>query len=154
MRIATVKVMNERFAIPLEQVQEFVLSMSYTQIEGTPKEIAGLATRRGQLVTLIDMRYCLYQKETSPLERFKVVMIESTLMSESTNDLLNPVKLGNIGILVDSVEGITEVGSSEKTPAPERFKNRSVECILEDNKEIVHLLSLASVIRAILAKGN
>ena len=68
---ATFFLANEQFAVPVEEVQEVLLSQPLTPVPLAPCEILGLVNLRGKIVTAVSLRRRLHgdptRRETSNL---------------------------------------------------------------------------------------
>ncbi len=92
------------YGIPVRQVKEINQNFNITPVPGAPDYVRGAVNLRGQIVTVIDlrMRFGLQSSEITNITRNIVVSFEDE----------------QVGLLVDSVEDITEVDQGRFQPPP------------------------------------
>ncbi|ACL72432.1 chemotaxis protein CheW [Thioalkalivibrio sulfidiphilus] len=100
----TFRLAEETYAINVMQVQEVLRVSEIAPVPGAPHYVLGIVNLRGNVVTVIDARRRLGLEPREPDDASRVVIIEVS----------NQV----VGILVDSVAEVIELGTAEIEPAP------------------------------------
>ena len=100
----TFRLAEETYAINVMQVQEVLRVSEIAPVPGAPHYVLGIVNLRGNVVTVIDARSRLGLESREPDDASRVVIIEVS----------NQV----VGILVDSVAEVIELGAAEIEPAP------------------------------------
>ncbi|OOG26212.1 chemotaxis protein CheW [Thioalkalivibrio denitrificans] len=100
----TFRLAEETYAINVMQVQEVLRVSEIAPVPGAPHYVLGIVNLRGNVVTVIDARRRLGLESREPDDASRVVIIEVS----------NQV----VGILVDSVAEVIELGAAEIEPAP------------------------------------
>ncbi|WP_018953905.1 chemotaxis protein CheW [Thioalkalivibrio sulfidiphilus] len=100
----TFRLAEETYAINVMQVQEVLRVSEIAPVPGAPHYVLGIVNLRGNVVTVIDARRRLGLEPREPDDASRVVIIEVS----------NQV----VGILVDSVAEVIELGAAEIEPAP------------------------------------
>lgn len=72
----TVEIADQRFGIPILQIQDVLKGQAITKIPLAPEEIAGSLNLRGRIVTAIDVRRRLDIKDTTDLSKSMSVVVE------------------------------------------------------------------------------
>ncbi len=91
---------GELYGVPLAKIREILSPPPITEVPRAPRDVIGVCSVRGLLVTVIDLRRCLGVEER-PLTR-------------RTRILLAPVESGEtVGLLVDDVKQVIRMGESE-----------------------------------------
>ncbi|OOZ37244.1 chemotaxis protein CheW [Solemya velesiana gill symbiont] len=103
-QLVTFKLAEERYGINVMQVQEVLPVGEITPVPGSPAYVLGIINLRGNVVTIFDARnhFGLPGVEVSPASRILII--------ESDRQI--------VGMLVDSVAEVVELGEDEITPAP------------------------------------
>jgi purine-binding chemotaxis protein CheW len=115
---------GESFGVPLTQVQEIRPYPLLTDVPRAPKDVIGICSVRGILVTVIDIRERLHVALTPPTRTARILLTEST-QGES------------LGIFADEVIGV------------QRFAEGQIEA-----PSAGHVGDVASHIEGIGRRGN
>jgi purine-binding chemotaxis protein CheW len=102
---ATFFVNHEQFAVPVEDVQEVLLSQPLTPVPLAPREIVGLLNLRGSVMPAIDLRVQLGSGQTTIQDEHKMLVL-------NTNE-------GLISIVVDDIGDVFELPGDGWRDAPE-----------------------------------
>ncbi|MFZ2499358.1 chemotaxis protein CheW [Methanosarcina sp.] len=99
---------GEEFGVEIMQVSEIIPISRITHIPQAPECVKGLINLRGKIIVVIDLnkRLGFSSKETDSLSRIVIVEVRGTL----------------IGMLVNSVSGITRLPISSIEPTSEMIK--------------------------------
>lgn len=95
---------GEEYAIPLLKVREVIALTEITPVPYTPPHFKGIINLRGQLISVVDLR-------------LKFKMAKSVVTSETAIIILDISGL-SLGIIVDSVESVLALRTSEVSEPP------------------------------------
>jgi purine-binding chemotaxis protein CheW len=112
---ATFFVNKEQFAVPVEDVQEVLLSQPLTPVPLAPKEIVGLLNLRGAVMPAIDLRVQLGLGQVVASDEHKMLVI-------NTGE-------GLISIVVDDIGDVFELMGDGWREAPETLLGNHREAI-------------------------
>jgi purine-binding chemotaxis protein CheW len=127
---------GEEFGVEIMHVSEIIPISRITHIPQAPECVKGLINLRGQIIVVIDLnkRLGFSSKETDSLSRIVIVEVRGTL----------------IGMLVNSVSGITRLPISSIEPTSEGVKLKiNAEYLTGVGKAentIISLLNLSRVL--------
>lgn len=102
------RLVGETYALPLADVREILTSPPVTLVPRAAKEVVGIVSVRGQLVTVLDLAARLGLREGTP---------GNPPLGRKTRILLVPGPLGEImGLLVDEVLSVYRLAEPEIEP--------------------------------------
>lgn len=116
------------FALPMREVREIVhCPPDLIPVPGAPQHISGMFNLRGQLVTVVDVRY-FYQ-------------LGGAVLLPSAEDKILVIDYGDalIGLRVDSVESILHIYPEDKFPVPQVLRGALAPAIRNDVREVVRV---------------
>lgn len=102
---ATFFLSDEQFAVPVEDVQEVLLSQPLTPVPLAPEQIVGLLNLRGAVMPAIDLRVQLGLGRSDPERNNKMLVL-------NTGD-------GLVSIVVDEIGDVFELAGEGWRSAPE-----------------------------------
>lgn len=112
---ATFFLNHEQFAVPVEDVQEVLLSQPLTPVPLAPAEIVGLLNLRGAVMPAIDLRVQLgFEQKTTEAEPKMLVL--------NTGE-------GLVSIVVDDIGDVFELAGEGWRPAPDTLANQHRKAI-------------------------
>jgi purine-binding chemotaxis protein CheW len=115
-KLATFRVDRALFGIDVSAVQEVTLAAEPTPVPLAPAGVSGLVNLRGQVVTVVDLRFRLgCPPRPEDLSPVNVVVRRDG---------------GAVGLLVDSVEGFEDVSDGQFTERPETVRGPARELVL------------------------
>lgn len=100
----TFSLADETYGINVMQVQEVLKMTEIAPVPGAPDFVLGIINLRGNVVTVVDTRKRFGLMPQEPDDSTRIVIIEA-------NDQV-------VGILVDSVAEVVEIGSEDIETAP------------------------------------
>ncbi|HZJ83558.1 MAG TPA: chemotaxis protein CheW [Clostridia bacterium] len=106
-KILTFHLNNELFGIDIGLVKEINRKIKYTPIPGGPEYIIGLFNMRGQVVTIFDFVYKLWDKKGHIPDSPTCIILKSQSMGNE-----------HIGFLVDRAEDVLDVSPELCEPLP------------------------------------
>lgn len=111
---------TEEYAVDILRVQEIKGWNKVTTIPNTPDYICGVINLRGTIVPIIDLRlrFALERLEYGPMTVVVVVRVLSAEMKERI-----------MGIVVDAVSDVYDIGESEIKPPPDFGSVISIEFV-------------------------
>lgn len=95
---------DEVYGIALENVSEIIGLQQFTAIPETEPYIRGLINLRGKVIPVIDVRIRFGKEQLEYNDRTSVIVIQ--------------VKGTVLGLIVDGIEGVVEIGKSEVSAPP------------------------------------
>ena len=104
---------NEKFAIPVDHVQEIVEFGQVTKVPNAPAYMLGIINLRGRVLPLLDTKLKLGLHATAPTQKCRVLVLE--IQTEDDKSL-------QIGAMVDHAREVVEINPSDIQDAPE-FEN-------------------------------
>ena len=131
----TFRLDQEEYGIDILKVQEIRGYEPPTRVANAPNFIKGVVNLRGTIVPIVDMRL-KFNCEKAEYNSFTVVII------------LN-LRARSVGIVVDSVQAVLEIPTSEIEPAPSfgaKIRPDFIEGIAKVNGKFVILLNVNRVL--------
>ena len=109
------KVGQYDFLLPLDNSTEVIMTIDYTSVPISRPWLVGVASHRGELLTLVDLKNFLFNSDpVSKLNNHRVI----TNKNESLY----------LGVVVDQVLGLVNVGEHEKqNSCPAQWDNSVIE---------------------------
>jgi purine-binding chemotaxis protein CheW len=134
-QIVSFTVGKEEYGVHIEAVQEIVRMPEITHLPQTQSFIKGVINLRGNIIPVIDMR-----------ERFRM---EKKDYNEMTRVIV--VKIGEklVGMIVDTVSQVLEMGANDVEDAPDIISGLSkeyIEGIGKINEQMIIVLKIEKVL--------
>lgn len=104
---------DEKFAIPVDHVQEVVEFGQVTKVPNAPEYMLGIINLRGRVLPLLDTKLKLGLPATTRSQKSRIMVLD--LQLEGDKNL-------QIGAMVDLAKEVIEISQSEIQDAPE-FEN-------------------------------
>lgn len=104
---------DEKFAIPVDQVQEVVEFGHVTKVPNAPSYMLGIINLRGRVLPLLDTKLKLGLPATAISQKSRIMVLD--LQLEDDKNL-------QIGAMVDLAKEVIEISEGEIQDAPE-FEN-------------------------------
>lgn len=105
MAVAILQLPPERYAVPIQQVQEIEQFRSITRVPGLDGRWCGVVNLRGSMYSVLDLRnYLGLPPGDSPQHEKKIALLAGEEM--------------HLGVLVDHVEEIRQIPVSQISPPP------------------------------------
>ncbi len=105
----TFKLGKEEFGIEILKVREIIGSMTTTFVPGAPEHITGVINLRGKIIPVMDLRQRFKMTPEANNNRNCIIVVEIDLGD----------KTADMGLLVDMVSEVMNIGGNEIEPAPE-----------------------------------
>ena len=130
---------DERFAIPVDLVQEVVEPGQVTKVPNAPDYMLGIINLRGRVLPLLDTRLKLGLPATTRTLRSRIMVLDIQTGEE---------KNLQIGALVDIAQEVVEINDNEIQDAPE-FENLKTAApitgIVNDHGDITMIMDITKV---------
>jgi purine-binding chemotaxis protein CheW len=141
-RLITFRLNDELIGIDITNVIKITIDMDITPVPKTKEYILGVMNLRGNIIPVVTLKKKLGLPELSTPTRNTIIVVETDF--------------GNIGILVDKVEGALNVNPEEIQPPPmnsigidPEFLEGVVMIFKEDGeRELLTILSIKKIFRA------
>jgi purine-binding chemotaxis protein CheW len=91
---------GEIYAVPLTKIREILSPPPITEVPRAPRDVLGVCSVRGLLVTVIDLRRRLVVDETETTRRTRILLTET-----DANEI--------VGLLVDGVDQVIRLTEEE-----------------------------------------
>jgi len=99
----TFKLSNETYGVQILKVREIIGMMQITMVPQTPDYVKGVINLRGKVIPVIDLRMKFAMPKAEVTDETCIIVID----------------VGNsVGIIVDAVQEVADVGSDEIEPPP------------------------------------
>jgi purine-binding chemotaxis protein CheW len=134
-KLTTFRVDRDLFGIDVSVVQEVTQAGETTPVPLAPAGVSGLVNLRGQVVTVIDLRYRLGY----PPRPHDAAPVNVVVRGDG----------GAVGLLVDSVEGFEDVSDDRFTERPDSVRGPARDLVLGAYQLSDELLLALDVDRAI-----
>jgi len=130
---------NEKFALKIDYLREIILAdVSYTDIAGSPEEMLGLITLRGELVTVIDLRhYYGFKTEKDEKNRILVAKIHNK----------------TVGLLVDDILDIKNYAAADVEYMSDNFEKNKISGVIHDKDSLISFFD-SSVLESLFEKNK
>jgi len=116
----TVGLDHEAYGIAVLKVREIIRMQKITPVPQMPSFVKGVINLRGRVIPVIDLRL-KFGLEAVMAERTCIVVVQVKLQTAQTVQM---------GVIVDSVEEVTNLNDSEIEPTPDFGTRLSTEYIL------------------------
>ncbi len=126
---------NEEYGIEILKVREIIGLMDITTVPQTPDYMKGVINLRGKVIPVIDLRMKFSMQEEEHTQETCVIVVE--------------VNSTSIGIIVDSVSEVSDIGGGEIENAPKFGQGIDTSFIMGLGKvkeKIVILLDIDAVL--------
>lgn len=121
------------YAVPTSCVREITTPAAVTELPHLPRGVIGVFDHRGQVVPVIDLRTCFDVPPRAQEGRTQWIIVE--------------VNKHRIGLCVNRVTGVFEVGFGGLKPVPELGKTidpRSLVGVANEDKRLTFVLDIAA----------
>lgn len=125
---------EEEFAIPLLSVKEVIAVPETTPIPHTPAHFLGIMNLRGQVISVIDLR-----------KKFSM----TAKSTEETSVIILDLKTQFLGVVVDSVNSVLPIKTSEILEKPMIESSKSTEYITGVFRKNDHLVLLLDIFKTL-----
>ncbi|MEO7990657.1 MAG: chemotaxis protein CheW [Chryseolinea sp.] len=130
---------DEKFAIPVDHVQEVVEFGQVTKVPNAPDYMLGIINLRGRVLPLLDTKLKLGLPPTARSQKSRIMVLD--LQREDDKSL-------QIGAMVDLAREVVEISDSEIQDAPE-FENlktsRPITGIVNKQGDITMIMDITKV---------
>ena len=130
---------DEKFAIPVDHVQEVVEFGQVTKVPNAPGYMLGIINLRGRVLPLLDTKMKLGLPATTVTQKSRIMVLDIQ-MTEDKNL--------QIGAMVDIAREVVEISDSEIQDAPE-FENLKssapITGIVNDQGDITLIMDITKV---------
>lgn len=133
---------GETYGIPVLKIREIISLLPITPVPQVPAYLKGVINLRGKVIPVVDLRSKFSLPETEPTSNTCIVVVQ---IQGSDSQ----IKL--IGIIVDAVEEVANIASSDIEPTPDFGGAISVQYILGMAKlkgSVKSLLDIDKIIAA------
>jgi purine-binding chemotaxis protein CheW len=135
LHIVGFKVGRETYGVPITSVHEIVRVPEITAMPDAPAYMEGVISLRGKIVSVIDLRKRLGEREVAASKRNRILVLEHK---------------GRLsGLIVDSASEVLKIPMSDVEPSPTEFLEGGLNCVTGLGKyqgRLIVLLDMAKLL--------
>jgi purine-binding chemotaxis protein CheW len=136
----TFRVAEELYGIGILEVREIIGLMDITRVPCTRPFVRGVINLRGRVIPVIDIRQAFDMSVTEPTEHTVIIVVQSDL----------PGKSITMGVIVDEVREVTDIGADDVEPRPDFGGGDGAERFIigvgKDEERVILLLDICRVL--------
>lgn len=135
LHIVGFKIGRETYGVPITSLHEIVRVPEITAVPDAPEYVEGVINLRGKIVSVMDLRKRLGEKQVTPSRRNRILVLEH-------RGKLN-------GLIVDSASEVLKIPSSDVEPSPTELLEGGLKCVTGLGKykgRLIVLLDMARVL--------
>jgi purine-binding chemotaxis protein CheW len=117
----TFTLQRESYGIDVLKVREIIRLIDITAVPQMPPYVCGVINLRGKIIPIINLRLRFGFPETQSTERTCIVVVLVKIAGGKSTQM---------GLVVDGVEEVINIGAGEIEETPDFGSNISTECIL------------------------
>jgi purine-binding chemotaxis protein CheW len=136
LRVLGFRLGNERYCVDIKQARAVVKAGSITRVPNAPEFITGITNLRGEVISLIDIRY-FFGLEAAVKPKDRLVLVTDVTGSPC-------------GIIVDDIDEAIDIETSSIQPPLATLKGKAVEYTkgqVQLGQDILILLDLEKILR-------
>lgn len=115
LHIVGFRVGRETYGVPIVSLHEIVRVPEITAVPDAPDYVEGVINLRGKIVSVIDLRKRLGEREITNSRRNRILVVEH-------NARLS-------GLIVDSASEVLKVPAEDIEPSPTQFEEGGLNCV-------------------------
>ena len=132
---------GEMFSLGILCIKEIIWYSNLTEVPMMPECIRGVINLRGAVVPVMDLSNRFGKPSTPVIKSTCIVIVEVPTAAEGEHQ--------NMGVVVDSVQSVLEIPTSEIEPAPSfgaKIRSEFIEGIAKVGGKFVIVLNVAKVL--------
>jgi purine-binding chemotaxis protein CheW len=133
LHIVGFKVGRETYGVPITSLHEIVRVPEITAVPDAPEYMEGVINLRGKIVSVLDLRKRLGEKQVTSDRRNRILVVEH-------RGKLN-------GLIVDSASEVLKIPSSDVEPSPTELLEGGIKCVTGLGKYKGRLIVLLDMTR-------
>jgi len=138
-QVITFQIDREVYGVDVHQIKEIIKVREYVRLPNSPASIEGVIHLRGQIIPTIDLR--------------KAFSMEQKKSDEDTRIIMSEYNSEVVGLIVDSVIGVSSASRSDVTKPPTLTKSNANEFVTGVIKEKNQLIVVIDVVRLMESKN-
>src|SRR5579863_8330322 len=135
LHIVGFKIGRETYGVPITSLHEIVRVPEITAVPDAPEYVEGVINLRGKIVSVMDLRKRLGEKQVTPSRRNRILVLEH-------RGKLN-------GLIVDSASEVLKIPSSDVEPSPTELLEGGLKCVTGLGKYKGRLIVLLDMTRVL-----
>ncbi|MGH9513378.1 MAG: chemotaxis protein CheW [Terriglobales bacterium] len=139
LQIVGFRVGRETYGVPIVSLHEIVRVPEITAVPDAPDYVEGVINLRGKIVSVIDLRKRLGEKEIISSRRNRILVVEH-------NGRLS-------GLIVDSASEVLKVPAGDIEPSPTQYEEGGLNCVTGLGKYKGRLIVLLDMSRLLEYSG-
>jgi purine-binding chemotaxis protein CheW len=137
LHIVGFKVGRETYGVPITSLHEIVRVPEITAVPDAPEYMEGVINLRGKIVSVLDLRKRLGEKQVTSSRRNRILVVEH-------RGKLN-------GLIVDSASEVLKIPTSDVEPSPTEVMEGGLKCVTGLGKykgRLIVLLDMARLLES------
>ncbi len=137
MRLLSFVLNDENYSVEINQIKEVLDFYKVTRVPNTPEFIVGVVNLRGEIISLIDIKYFLGLTQSGELHQTKIIVTD--------------VSGALVGLLVDDVRATIDIEENSIQPPLSTVKSSITQYTkgqIQVDEEIYVLLDLKKILDA------
>lgn len=137
LHIVGFKVGRETYGVPITSLHEIVRVPEITAVPDAPEYMEGVINLRGKIVSVLDLRKRLGEKQVVSSRRNRILVLEH-------RGKLN-------GLIVDSASEVLKIPATDVEPSPTEFLDGGIKCVTGLGKykgRLIVLLDMAKLLES------
>jgi len=135
----TFKLASEIYGLEILRVREIIGVLPITRVPRMPEHVRGVINLRGKVIPVIDLRIKFGMKKAEETSETCIIVVDA---EDGSGDVL-------IGILVDSVSEVLDIGESNIEEAPEMDSTVETDYISGIGKAADKVIILLDIVRVL-----
>jgi purine-binding chemotaxis protein CheW len=135
-KVVIFKLRGETFGVDINKVRDIHKLLPFTQIPDTPNYFEGVINLRGEIIPVINLS-----------KKLNFPIIED---NNSTRIIVTDINKETIGLKVDQVKEVMEIGENDIKPAPaiitKKMNFKYIQGIVIRNEELVIIMDITKVL--------
>jgi len=131
LHIVGFRVGRETYGVPIKALHEIVRVPEITVVPDAPEYVEGVINLRGKIVSVLDLRKRLGEKQVAPTKHNRILVVEH--------------KGRLCGLIVDSASDVLKIPESDIHPSPTDFVEGGLNCVTGLGKYQGRLIVLLDV---------
>jgi purine-binding chemotaxis protein CheW len=135
----TFKLSDETYGLEIIKVREIIGMLPITRMPRTPEDVRGVINLRGKVIPVIDLRIKFKMEAMETTSETCIIVVD---IRDANGELL-------VGILVDGVSEVLDIGENDIDDAPElgdSVDSSFISGVAKSGDKVVILLDILSVL--------
>ncbi len=148
---------DKLYALDIRYIREINQNLEVSKVDLAPTFITGLLNLRGQIITVMDLPYCIGFDNIEIGKDSHCLVLKDKPDWPSGQNQLGFLQKEKIGLLVDKVGDIVNLAETDIEPVPANvtgIHSDMVDGIIKQNDNLIIVLNLLNILEQKVAKSN